>query len=844
MTTFIEDLQNTNKIGTFQRKKTWRAFFCNKIFRSVLIILVMATVIPVLIYFYVISRSVPNDGNSEIYVCLISEEFRIPCGIPGIGQENCEELTCCFNTTTNKCHHSLPSSYYYRSENGTYKTSKEKSPVLTPALSDIKLTILNKTANKLSLIMHSPNENISTITLDNTNYSYETVNNKLLVNVQDKEGKTLFDMSKSALIASERYWEWSFRLSTEFLFGLDKNLIHLKSNQTLTKVVYKNKNDHSTSPVFWAYQNGSFHGAVIRHEGPLEVEVLASNTVILRTFSGNKIEVELSLGSTPLELYHELIDKPTTPPRWSLGTHNCRKGQTTNLTQILDIYIKNNNSDLDIDCIHENLFIALQNSSQSKESIALLQTYVQELNEKGKKFVLALPPHILVDDNNPLYQKAKDLDLLYKNKSTVYIGTYLDRKVVYPDFSHAKISSYIETFGTWLKTILNIDLISGLILIDNWPQDDSYKNVSSNGLPYFSEVMGIQLQYTLPWTLNESKASVIHFDKHNLYGEFQKTALQTHFQFQSSEESLILSPTNLFGDPEPDISDNFSTSWANFNTYLNQILFKSIIGDRMFGLPICGDTIDYNKTAHETLCMRWYLAAAMLPFFRVSSGDIFRDPVNLNSQFAVKIVKSAMRKRMLLQDYFYTLLEKGEPVVRPMYFDYFYNTSTFSLESQYTIGTDIIVAHPLTSERTRLQVYLPHARGVWYEFWGGTPYKSDTNQFVEVDIVESDLLMFIAQGSVIALSEETQLQLYIALDCSVTSCFATGELFSQNGNFSFSANDSNVTIDGLPKTNCNFYLVYLRVYNYTSVFSKTLTPTSDDESNLCDKGSTITIQYD
>lgn len=42
----------------------------------------------------------------------------------------------------------------------------------------------------------------------------------------------------------------------------------------------------------------------------------------------------------------------------------------------------------------------------------------------------------------------------------------------------------------------------------------------------------------------------------------------------------------------------------------------------MVGLPVCGDTTTYDKELHETLCLRWYLAAAVMPYFRVSSGKI------------------------------------------------------------------------------------------------------------------------------------------------------------------------------------------------------------------------------
>lgn len=117
----------------------------------------------------------------------------------------------------------------------------------------------------------------------------------------------------------------------------------------------------------------------------------------------------------------------------------------------------------------------------------------------------------------------------------------------------------------------------------------------------------------------------------------------------------------------------------------------------MVGFPVCGDTTTYDKELHETLCVRWYLAAAVMPYFRVSSGKTstyivylnckfmrlgspFRDPNNLNTLYSTRIAQQAMSTRNLIQDYLFTLFHTSLPVVRPMYFDYFSNDTTLSME--------------------------------------------------------------------------------------------------------------------------------------------------------------------
>ncbi|XP_066146865.1 lysosomal alpha-glucosidase-like [Euwallacea fornicatus] len=833
MSTFIEkelkDLDDPAE-PRFHKRKTWRSIFCTKLAKGIIIALSIALLVPTLAYFFVISRNVPDAGDEDQYYCLIVKEFRIPCGNVGIKQDACEAVNCCFNTTTNECHHFLPSKFFYKKNENTFKASQNKSPVGSVTLPNIKLTTQHKSANKLSFIIHDPSENVEEVLLKNTNFAVILSTKKLSLEVLDQDENIVFSSTKAALIASERYWEWGFELTNGTLFGLDRNRIELQEGENITKVIYKNRNDHYTMPVLWAYQDGKFHGVIIRHEGPLEIQILSSNMIILRSLVGKKIEVELSLGPTPIELYNTQIQKVIPPPLWMLGTHNCRKGNSINLKEILKIYAENNTSNFDTDCIHENLFMALQDDFVD-EDIAALKEVIKTLSENGKKFLFALPPHILVSNVNQLYVKASELGILYKNqKGVIYNGTYLSRTVVYPDFSITSIGDYINFLMEWLDNTIGRSSISGFVLNDNWPQDDSYQKVLRKDLPYFSEAFNEQMKYTLPWNLQGSD-KVLHLEKHNLYGEYQNSSL-----YKYAPDSLIVSAAKQYGSSEPEISDNFATSWENFNMYLNKILFSSISGNPMIGLPICGDTSNYNKSLHEILCMRWYMAAVTMPYFRVSSGNIFRDPANLNTKYAEIVAETAMTRRARLQDYLFTLLSTSSPVVRPMYFDYYANDSTLSMERQYTLGSNIIVTHPFSSGATRLQVYLPYSKGVWYEFWGGTKFAiKKSHEFVEIDLIESDLIMFVAQGTIVALTSITDLQLYIGLDCTSGSCKAKGELLKEDRLLKFSASDSELIVEGLSTKDCHLSLTNLRVYGYNSVESY-VKIFKVDSKTLCEKG--------
>lgn len=83
--------------------------------------------------------------------------------------------------------------------------------------------------------------------------------------------------------------------------------------------------------------------------------------------------------------------------------------------------------------------------------------------------------------------------------------------------------------------------------------------------------------YTLPWNLKDIN-EVLHLKNHNLYGELQNSSLYSYLSSINEAPLIIISSTKTHSGSEPEIADNLETSWTNFNTYLNRILFSSISG--------------------------------------------------------------------------------------------------------------------------------------------------------------------------------------------------------------------------------------------------------------------------
>lgn len=257
------------------------------------------------------------------------------------------------------------------------------------------------------------------------------------------------------------------------------------------------------------------------------------------------------------------------------------------------------------------------------------------------------------------------------------------------------------------------------------------------------------MSYTIQW--NATFNNISHISKHNLYGPSQYDAFKKYYQ-TIDPSKVIISATKSLTQIQPTIVQNVDVSWKNLRSYMVNILFNSIAGNHLVSLPVCGDTSQYNDDLQELLCLRWYIISATMPFFRVSSPQPWRNPDGLKTKYAQKIAKGVVDKRKSLIPYYYSILTQNQPVIRPMFYDYYENTITFSMDQQYMIGDKMLVAHPLTSDRTKLSIYLPPRIELWYEFWGGEVFRTNkTNPYINIDIRPTDFLVFVAQGSIVPL---------------------------------------------------------------------------------------------
>lgn len=138
------------------------------------------------------------------------------------------------------------------------------------------------------------------------------------------------------------------------------------------------------------------------------------------------------------------------------------------------------------------------------------------------------------------------------------------------------------------------------------------------------------------------------------------------------------------------------------------------------GLTFSGaDVGGFFGNTESELMVRWMQAGSYTPFFRghAHHDTKRREPWMFDDTTTTQI-RNVVMARYALLPYWYTLFYyasvSGTPTMRPLWFEYPTDESTFSMDDQWLVGADLVVK-PVTSKgATRTEIYLP-GDSAWYD---------------------------------------------------------------------------------------------------------------------------------
>jgi len=323
------------------------------------------------------------------------------------------------------------------------------------------------------------------------------------------------------------------------------------------------------------------------------------------------------------------------------------------------------------------------------------------LAAKGHKMVTIVDPHIKRDSSYYVHNEltSKSLYIKKPDGKTDFEGWCWPGSVSYPDFLRKEVRDYwAEQFslskyeGSTKNLFTWNDMNEPSIF--NGPEVTMHKDM-----------------------LHLGEEAVEHRDVHNLYGFYVHMATSQGLTQRNEARPFVLTRAYFAGSQRWGAmwtGDN-RADWGHLKASMPMLLTQGIAGFPFSGADVGGF---FGDPAPELLT-RWFQAGAFQPFFRGHAHiDTKRREPWLFGEPYTAAIRAAIRSRYVYLPFIYTVFREssvnGMPVMRPLFYHYSADSETFALESQFLVGSDLMVRPITEAGATSASVYFPGSEP-WYD---------------------------------------------------------------------------------------------------------------------------------
>lgn len=431
-----------------------------------------------------------------------------------------------------------------------------------------------------------------------------------------------------------------------------------------------------------------------------------SNYYYFGAVDGN-LDYYFMYGPTVKEVVNEYTDltgKTPLPQLWTLGYQQCRWSYAPE-ARAMEIASAFREKDIPCDTIYLDIdyMDGFRVFTWDNKKFENPKEFINKLKEMGFKLVTIIDPGVKVDKGYKIYDEgirngyfATDKDgIVYKNR--VWPGDS-----VYPDFMNEKTRNW---WSDNQKIMMDVG-VSGI-----W--NDMNEPASFNG-PLPDDVM-----------FNDDGREVMHKEIHNVYGHMMAKATYEGIKKHTNKRPFIVTRACYSG------SQKYSTIWTGDNQSTWEHLRMSLpmlMNLGLSGMAFCGtDVGGFGHDCTGELLSRWVQVGAFTPLFRNHStiGSREQEPWAFDEE-TEDINRKYIKLRYKLIPYLYDLMHKGEltgePIIRPLLFNYQKDKNTYEINDEFMFGDNILVAPVVEQGARHRLVYLPEGDN-WIDYWTKKEYK-------------------------------------------------------------------------------------------------------------------------
>lgn len=437
-----------------------------------------------------------------------------------------------------------------------------------------------------------------------------------------------------------------------------------------------------------------------------------------------------------LNEYTCLTGKPPMPPLWTLGYIQCRCSYW-NWDQVDGLIDKLREHRFPLDCIVFDYDWAeyFNNYKWNKRWEGKSPEKIAYYRSQGLHFMASNSGPMLKKDSDT-YQSALEAGVLAKDTdgNTITCGHYGGELI---DFSNPATKE-------WLRPQLERILDDG---VESWWLDLTEPEGDPENTAYYD---GIRNKVHNPFSLLNTKT----------YAEITK-------EHCPEMRPFILTRTGTAGIQKyctaiwsGDVYSDYKTFSAHIpeamNTAMSGIpLWTSDAGGFISSTSNATDNRNIYKNdvaRHADLYERWVQFACFSPIMRVhhagesapfAFGELFTDSI-----------AHYVRLRYRLLPYIYSHAYKthltGEPIMRPLVYNYPDDENVYDIKDEFLFGDDILVAPVHEEEVSLREVYLP--KGTWYDFDYGHEYEGGRSY--EIYAPQNRIPVFVKSGAIIPMSKQ------------------------------------------------------------------------------------------
>lgn len=488
-----------------------------------------------------------------------------------------------------------------------------------------------------------------------------------------------------------------------------------------------------------AYKNVPFHltnrgyGVFVNHPGRVSYEIGSESVGQVQfSVSGQSVEYFVIHGPTPKEIidrYTALTGRPALPPAWSLGLWLSTSFTTSYDEETVNRFVSGMaERDIPLGVFHFDCFWMRQyqwcDFTWDPEVFPDPEGMLRRLKDRGLRVSVWINPYIA--QKSPLFEEARERGyLVRKADGAVWQWDLWQAGMGLVDFTHPGARHWYA---------------------------EKLRALTRQGVDCFKTDFGERVPTDVVWH-DGSDPELMHNYYTQLYNE---TVFQVLTEERGEHEAVLFARSATAGGQQ------FPVHWGGDCESTFGAMAESLRGGLSLGLSGFGfwshDIGGFEGTPTPAVFKRWAQFGLLSSHSRLHGSKSYRVPWDFDEE-AVAVTRDFTRLKHRLMPYLYEAARQaaghGTPVMRAMVLEFPDDPSCHTLDRQYMLGGDLLVA-PVFSENGTVEYYLPE--GVWThvltgERVRGPVWRRETYGF-------DSLPLFARPGSVVPFGESADGAVY------------------------------------------------------------------------------------